>query len=545
MGCPLSTATTAGGAPETPYNRHFFGGLTLANLLSSLVRISAGTTLSRVLGFVRDVVLARVFGADDTTDAFFVAFKIPNFLRRLFAEGAFAVAFVPVLTEYRATRSVQDLKRLVDRVAGTLGVVLLAVSLAGVIGAPFLMLVFAPGWASSGDESFGLAVEMLRLTFPYLLFISLTAFAGGILNAHDRFGVPAFTPVLLNLVLIACALWLSPHMATPVTALAWGVLFAGVAQFAFQLPFLHQLQLVPRFTPAPRDPSVRRILRQMTPAVLGVSVTQINLLVDTVIATFLAGGSISGLYYSDRLVEFPVGVLGVALGTLILPGLAQRHVAAAPAEFSRLIDWGLRWVVLLGLPAMTGLIMLAGPVISTLFQSDVFDARDVHMASRSLVTYAVGLLPFLLVKVLAPGFFARQDSRTPVRFAMLAVLVNLCLSLLLMRFLQHAGLALATSLAAAVNAGLLFRGLRRGGVYRPSAGWPGLLLKAAFGSAVMGLFALLAAWPLDDWTTVSLVTRAWRLAAIVCAAVTIYFGTLWLLGVRMTDFDGRPPAAVR
>jgi putative peptidoglycan lipid II flippase len=311
------------------------------------------------------------------------------------------------------------------------------------------------------------------------------------------------------------------------------------------LPFLHQLRLVPRFTAAPRDPAVRRILRQMTPAVLGVSVTQINLLVDTVIASFLAGGSISWLYYSDRLVEFPVGVLGVALGTLILPGLAQRQVAAAPAEFSRLIDWGLRWVVLLGLPAMTGLIMLAGPVIATLFQSDVFDARDVHMASRSLVTYAVGLLPFLLVKVLAPGFFARQDSRTPVRFAMLAVLVNLSLSLLLMRFLQHAGLALATSLAAAVNAGLLFRGLRRGGVYRPSAGWTGLLLKAAFGSAVMGLFALLAAWPLDDWTTVSLVTRAWRLAAIVCGGVTIYFGTLWLLGVRMTDFDGRPPAAVR
>lgn len=498
-----------------------------------------------MLGFVRDVVLARVFGADDATDAFFVAFKIPNFLRRLFAEGAFSVAFVPILTEYRATRSSRDLKVLVDRVAGTLAMVLLAVSVAGVMAAPLLMLVFAPGWASGGGENFGLAVEMLRLTFPYLLFISLTAFAGGILNAHDRFGVPAFTPVLLNLVLIASALWLSPHMATPVTALAWGVLLAGVAQFAFQLPFLHRLRLVPRFTPAPRDPAVRRILRQMAPAVLGVSVTQINLLVDTVIASFLAGGSISWLYYSDRLVEFPVGVLGVALGTLILPGLAKRHVAAAPAEFSRLIDWGLRWVVLLGVPAMTGLILLAGPVIATLFQSDVFDARDVGMTSRSLVTYGVGLLPFLLIKVLAPGFFARQDSRTPVRFGMLAVLVNLCLSLLLMRSLQHAGLALATSLAAAVNAGLLFYGLRRCGAYRPPGGWPGLLLKAILGSAVMGLFLFLAAAPLDDWTVASQVARAWRLAALVCAGVMVYFGALWLLGVRKTDFDGRAPAAAR
>ena len=331
-------------------------------MLKSLAKVGSNTMLSRVLGFIRDLVFAHMFGASAGTDAFFVAFKIPNFLRRLFAEGAFSVAFVPVLTEYKEKRGFDELKLFIDHVAGTLGAVLLAVTLLGVIGAPFLVLVFAPGFI--GDpEKLALASDMLRLTFPYLFFISLTALAGGILNAHNRFGIPAFTPVLLNISMIGCALWLSPLMDRPVVALAWGVLFAGIAQLLFQGPFLHQLKLLPKFKFAPKDEGVRKIGRLMLPALFGVSVTQLNLLLDTLIASFLVTGSISWLYYSDRLMEFPLGVLGVALGTVILPSLSRTHATESTEGFSRTIDWALRWALLLGVPAAVGLFMLSGPMI--------------------------------------------------------------------------------------------------------------------------------------------------------------------------------------
>lgn len=499
--------------------------------------------MSRALGFVRDLTLARLFGADDATDAFFVAFKAPNFLRRLFAEGAFALAVVPLLTEYRMRRSPGELKAFVDRVAGTLAVMLVAVSLVAVAAAPALVAVFAPGWAFAGGPRFDLAAEMLQLTFPYLLFVSLTAFAGGILNAHDRFGIPAFTPVLLNLVLIACALWLAPRLDTPVMALAWGVLVAGVAQLAFQLPFLHRLGMLPRLRPAPRDPAVRQILSRMTPALFGVSVTQINLLVDTLIASFLASGSISWLYYSDRLVEFPVGILGVAVGTVILPGLSRRHAEGAAAEFSRTLDWGLRWIMLFGLPATVGLAVLAGPLIATLFLSAVFDAADVHMAARSLLAYSFGLVPILLVKALAPGFYARQDSRTPVRIGVVTLGANLVLSLILVVPLQHAGLALATSLAAAANAGLLLFVLRRSGVYRPPPGWAGLLAKVLTGCSAMAIVLWWGAGDTEQWLGLSPAGRIWRLTLWIGLAALLYFLWLGLCGLRWRDFDGRLPAA--
>ena len=496
--------------------------------------------LSRILGFVRDLVLARLFGADASTDAFFVAFKIPNFLRRLFGEGAFATAFVPVLTEYKERRSFDELKGLVDHVAGTLGLVLLTVSLLGVVAAPLVVSLFAFGWVLDGaQEKLDLAASMLRLTFPYLFFISLTAFAGGILNAHNRFAVPAFTPVLLNLCLIGAALWLSPHMQEPVTALAWGVLIAGVVQFTFQLPFLNRLGLLPRPRPKADHEGVRRIMKLMLPALFAVSVVQINLLLDTVLASFLQTGSISWLYYSDRLMEFPQGVLGVALATVILPALSRNHAADDPAVFSETLDWGLRTTVIFGVPAAVGLVVLAGPMIATLFLSERFDLHDVVMARQSLMAYASGLLAFILIKVLAPGYYARQDTATPVKIGIIAMLVNMAFNLALIFPLKHAGLALATSLSAFVNAILLYLGLRRAGVYRPSAQWPLLWSRVGLASVVMVAVLLLASPALESWSAMGVWERAGQLAGFILLGAAAYFATLLLLGLRARDLGRR------
>ena len=514
----------------------------LSSLFKSLSTVGANTLLSRILGFVRDLVLARLFGADATTDAFFVAFKIPNFLRRLFAEGAFATAFVPVLTEYKTQRSYDELKSFVDHVAGTLALVLLGVSLLGMLAAPLVVGLFAFGWYFDGEQGqLALAAEMLRLTFPYLLFISLTAFAGGILNAHGRFAVPAFTPVLLNLSLIGCALWLSPLMGEGrgVVALAWGVLIAGIAQLTFQLPFLHQLRLLPRFKPQPRDPGVRRVLWLMLPALFAVSVTQINLLLDTVLASFLAAGSISWLYFSDRLVEFPLGVLGVALGTVILPKLSQKQAEESPEGFRHTLDWGLRATLVFGLPAALGLAMLAGPMIATLFQSAVFTPHDVRMATQSLMAYAVGLPAFILIKVLAPGYYARQDTRTPVKIAVIAMVANMAFNLALIVPLQHAGLALATSLSAYLNAFLLYRGLRRQGVYQPGAGWRRVWLWLVVGLVDMAVLLWFIVPPLDYWLTADTWSRALGLLAWITAGAGIYFLSMLLLGMRVRHLRGQ------
>ncbi|WP_082117168.1 murein biosynthesis integral membrane protein MurJ [Sedimenticola thiotaurini] len=504
-------------------------------MFRSLAKVGSNTLLSRILGFVRDLVVAHTFGANAGTDAFFVAFKIPNFLRRLFAEGAFAVAFVPVLTEYKERRSFAELKLFVDHVAGTLGAILLAVTLAGVLGAPVLAMVFAPGFIGS-EGKLDLAVDMLRLTFPYLFFISLTAFAGGILNAHGRFGVPAFTPVFLNVSLISCALWLAPLLERPIMALAWGVLFAGILQLLFQYPFLRQIRLFPRFIPAPKDEGVRRIGRLMLPALFGVSVTQLNLLLDTLIASFLVSGSISWLYYSDRLMEFPLGILGVGLATVILPNLSKKHATESPQGFSHVIDWALRWGLLLGLPAAVGLFVLAGPMIATLFQSEVFDAADVAMSRQSLMAYALGLLSFILIKVLAPGYYSRQDTRTPVRIAVIAMFANMVLNIILVFPLAHAGLALATSLSATLNAFLLFRGLRKAGVYRPEPGWLLLILRGAAASAVMGGVLLWGVGDLASWLGMATVDKVWRLLIWVLAGAASYFAVLALLGIGPRHF---------
>lgn len=507
-------------------------------LLKSTATVGSMTMISRVLGLVRDMVIARGFGAGVGADAFFVAFKIPNFLRRLFAEGAFSQAFVPVLSEYKAQRSHDEVRGLVDNVVGVLGGVLFLVTLVGILAAPVLVTIFAPGFLSEAKK-FDLAAGMIRLTFPYLLFISLTALAGGILNSFGRFGVPAFTPVFLNLSLIAAALWLAPYMAEPVTALAWGVLLAGIVQLAFQLPYLRGLRLLPRPRFSLRDPGVRRVARLMLPGIFGSSVAQINLLFDTLIASFLVTGSISWLYYSDRLMEFPLGVFGIALATVILPRLSLQHAMASLNDFSRTLDWALRWVVLIGTPAACGLIILAAPMLMTLFQYGAFDLQDVQLARLSLMAYALGLPGFILIKVLAPAFYARQDTRTPVRIGVIAMLANMAMNVAFVIPMviwklpgPHAGLALATSLAAFLNAGLLFRRLRRDDCFQPGAGWWPLLIRVGLASLCMLLVLGLGVSDLPVWHEREWLVRLGYLLMWVLVGALSYAGCLWLCGLR-------------
>jgi putative peptidoglycan lipid II flippase len=500
-------------------------------MFRSLFTVGAFTFLSRILGFARDLVLAHAFGAGAATDAFFVAFKIPNFFRRLFAEGAFATAFVPVLSEYKEKRAFEDLKRFVDHIAGALGGVLLAITIIGVLFAPFIIMIFAPGFIGD-DEKQLLASDMLRLTFPYLLFISLTAFCGAILNTYGKFGPPAFSPVLLNVCLITAALWLAPQMERPVVALAWGVFIAGVVQLLFQLPFLAHLRLIPRFSIDRKDEGVKRVMWLMVPALFGVSVTQLNLLLDTLLASFLETGSISWLYYSDRLMEFPLGVLGVALGTVILPNLSAKHASESKEGFSKTLDWALRWVLFLGLPSAVGLFVLAGPIIATLFQSDLFLPRDVEMATRSLMAYSIGLLAFIAIKVLAPGYFARQDTKTPVKIAIKAMSVNMVLNLILIFPLAHAGLALATTLSSSLNAWLLYRGLRQEGIYQPAPGWWKLILRALLACTAMAACLWWLAGDLSAWTSMARIDKILNLLGLILGGGLVYLGLLFAMGFR-------------
>ncbi len=510
----------------------------MASLAKSIATVGSNTLLSRVMGFVRDLVVARVFGADAGTDAFFVAFKIPNFMRRLFAEGAFSMAFVPVLNEYKTKHSFPELKNFVDDVSGTLGAVLLFVTILGVLGAPVLILIFAPGFVGETDKQ-QMATEMLRLTFPYLMFISLTAFAGGILNTYDRFGVPAFTPVLLNVSLIACALMLAPEMEQPVYALAWGVLFAGIAQLVFQVPFLSQIGLLPRPRVKFKDKGVKRIIKLMVPALFGVSVTQIGLLLNTLLASFLVTGSITWLYYGDRLMEFPLGILGVALGTVILPKLSRKHAEQSSEEFSRTLDWALRWVLLLGMPSAVGLLVLAGPMMATLFYSGEFTGEDVAMATRALMAYALGLTAFMGIKVLAPGFYARQDMKTPVKIAVVAMAANVGFSLILMFPLGHTGLALATTISAGVNAGLLLRGLLREDIYRPATGWTALMARSFGACLVMGLLLWWGCGETVQWLEMRTWDRVLRLLGWILAGGAAYALALLTFGIRPRHFLAR------
>ncbi len=459
------------------------------NLLKALATVSSMTLVSRVLGFIRDVVIARLFGAGLVTDAFFVAFRIPNLLRRLFAEGAFSQAFVPVLSEYRTRR---------------------------------------------GDS-----VAMLRITFPYILFISLVSLAGGILNTWSRFVIPALTPALLNLSFIFGALFLSPYFEPPVMVLAWAVFIGGALQLALQVPALAKIGMLPRPRLSFSDPGVRRILVLMAPAALGVSAGQVSLLINTIFASFLENGSVSWLYYADRLMEFPTGLLGVALGTILLPSLSKYHSASDEGEYSKLLDWGLRLTFIFAAPAAVALAMLSVPLVATLFHYGRFGEHDLWMTRQALIAYSVGLLGLILVKVLAPGFYARQNIRTPVRIAIVTLIATQLMNAALIAPLKHTGLALAIGLGACLNAGLLYRQLRRHGIYRPQPGWGTFVLKVAAALAAMALALWFAMGPAPWWLAASGATRAAAVTGLVLLGGAAYFAGLRLLGFRLGDFSRR------
>lgn len=508
------------------------------NLLKTLATVSGMTLVSRILGFVRDVLIARIFGAGIATDAFFVAFRIPNLLRRLFAEGAFSQAFVPIFAEYKNRRTAEEAREMVDHVAALLGIALFVVTLIGVIAAPLLIYVSAPGFIAS-PQKFDLTVELLRITFPYILFISLVSLAGGILNTHSKFSVPALTPALLNLSFIGCALWLAPLLDPPVLALAWAVLIGGVLQLAFQVPFLIRIKLLPRPRLRSVDTGAWRVLKQMGPAVFGVSVGQVSLLINTIFASFLVTGSVSWLYYADRLMEFPAGLLGVALGTILLPSLSRHYTNNSTEEYSRLLDWGLRLTVLLTLPAALALALLSTPLVATLFYHGEFSANDVWMTRDALVAYSVGLLGLILVKVLAPGFYARQNIKTPVKIAVITLAATQLMNLAFVIPLQHAGLALAIGLGACLNAGLLYYKLRSQKIYQPQPGWAIFFVKLLLALAVMGVALWFAAGSDVSWLTSSALERAIRLMWVVLLGAASYFATLWILGFRLKDFAKR------
>ena len=515
-------------------------------LIQSTSIVSGMTLLSRILGLARDMVFARFFATSLVMDAFLVANRIPNMLRRFFAEGAFSQGFVPVMAQYREKHSHEEAREFVDAIAGTFGLILFGITLVGVVAAPVLVAIVAPGFIGD-DGRFELATMMLRFTFPYLLFISLTAFAGGILNTYGRFAVPALTPVILNVVLIAAAIWVAPLLAEPGMALAYAVFIAGVLQLLFQIPFLMRIRAIPRPKWRIAHAGVRRVMTLMLPAIFGSSVAQINLLVGGIIASLLGVGKISLLYYSDRLMEFPLGLFGIALATVTLPYLSRQYANESHDEFSATIDWSMKLVLLIAVPAAIGLILLAEPLVATIFYGGNFTVDDVRMTALALQAFSVGLVGFSYVKILAPAYFARQDTKTPVKFGLIALAVNFVLSVTLAWYLtsigyagNHAGLALAISIAALLNAYLLYRGLRRDGVVTHSGSWRklGLQVVAANGAMwfVLGQFHRPLAW----WIDAGFSGRAVWLTVSIAAAAGIYALVLLSLGLRSADLGMRP-----
>ena len=505
------------------------------NLLRALATVSSMTLLSRILGYVRDFFIARVFGAGLATDAFFVALRIPNLMRRLFAEGAFSQAFVPILAEVRNRESPENTRALVDCVSTALFLALMAATAIGMALAPLVVYVSAPGFAAEPGK-FELTVAMLRITFPYILFISLVAMAAGVLNTWSRFAVPAFTPVLLNVSFIVGAAFFAERFDPPVLVLAWAVFAGGLLQLAFQLPFLWKIGMLPRWRLNLKHPGLARVLKLMAPALFGVSVSQISLLINTIFASFLVTGSVSWLYYADRLMEFPAGVLGAALGTILLPSLSKHHASGAPVEYSRLLDWGLRLTLLLALPAAAALAVLAMPLITTLFHYGQFGVEDAWMTREALVAYSVGLVGMILVKILAPGFYARQNVVTPVKIGLVTLAATQLMNLAFIGPLRHAGLALAIGLGACLNAALLYRYLRKQGIYDPQPGWLAFTLKVAASVLAMAAALAYAMGPAAAWLQAGWQWKVGMLAVLVLLGVAVYGACLLALGFRPRHF---------
>lgn len=502
------------------------------------------TLISRVLGLVRDIVIANIMGAGASADVFFFANKIPNFLRRLFAEGAFAQAFVPVLSEYH-TLDEQDktneTRKLIAQVSGTLGVIVSLVTLFGMIASPLFVALFGFGWFldwlhdGPASAKFDLASTLLKITFPYLWFVSFTALSGAILNTYGRFAVSAFTPVLLNVGVIACAIYLAPLMDNPAFALAWGVFLGGFIQFAFQIPFLYRAGALVKPQWAWHAPGVAKIRKLIIPALFGVSVTQINLLLDTIIASMLITGSISWLYYADRLLEFPLGLFGIGIATVILPSLAKLHTKKDTQEFSDTIDWGLRIVSLFGWPALAGLMVLAQPIIMVLFMRGEFTEHEVLQVSYALFAYLAGLLSFMFIKVLAPGYYARQDTKTPVKIAIKAMVANMAFNLMLAPFFGYIGLAIATTLSATLNAMMLYHGLKSAKVFYLAKKTWWFIARLMCAAAIMAFIVYQISPTFEVWLSMSFAKQVLQLIICIACGIASYLICLAVLGIRLSD----------
>jgi putative peptidoglycan lipid II flippase len=514
------------------------------NLLKTLASISSMTLLSRILGFVRDMLMARIFGAGMANEAFVIAYRLPNLLRRMFAEGAFSQAFVPIFSEYKSRRGHEETQLLVDHVTTWLAIILFFVTLIGIVAAPLLVYVTAPGFANS-PEKFNLTVQLLRITSPYIFFISLVAVAAGILNTYNKYWVSAFSPVLLNVCFIAAMLWLVPYFDQPIMALAWAVFFGGLIQLAFQVPFLKKVGILPRWRFTLKDEGVWRVLKQMGPAVFGVSISQISLIINTIFASFMMLGSVSWLFYADRLMEIPAGLLGVAISTILLTSLSKYHADRNTEEYSKMLDWGLRLTIMLTLPAALSLGLIAVPLLSTFFQGGAFAANDVLMTRNALVGYSIGLIGMLLVKVLAPAFYARQDIRTPVKIGIITLIATQLMNLIFISWLkhigqpQHAGLALAIGLGACINSGVLYYLLRKRGIFQPEPGWMKFTIKVFVALLALGFVLWFGMGTEQHWLTTHGWPRVIHLSWLVTLGVVVYFSVLGLLGFRLKDFSRR------
>ncbi|MGB5446229.1 MAG: murein biosynthesis integral membrane protein MurJ [Psychromonas sp.] len=511
-------------------------------LLKSGLIVSAMTLISRLLGLLRDIVIANLMGAGEAADVFFFANKIPNFLRRLFAEGAFSQAFVPVLTEYEKKQSPDQVKQLIAAVSGTLGTIITIITILGVLGSSVITALFGFGWfldwwqGNPDAQKFELASLLLKITFPYLWFITFTAFSGAILNTIGKFAVAAFTPVFLNIAIIACALFVSPQLQQPEIGLAIGVFVGGAVQFFFQIPFLRKEKLLVKPAWDWHHPGVVKIRTLMIPALFGVSVSQINLLMDTLIASFLQTGSISWLYYAERLLEFPLGLFGIAIATVILPSLASFHVTDSRERFAKTLDWGIRMVFVLGFPAMLGLIILAQPMLRVLFLRGEFAMQDVSMAAMALWGYGCGLLSFMMIKILAPGYYARQDTRTPVKYGIIAMVSNMLLNIVFAIPYGYVGLAFATSLSATLNASLLWYGLYKTGVYQKQKDSVSVFIRIIIAGLLMTACLVMLTPSLPAWSQLSLLSSALKLSSLIVAGVVVYLLALALTGLRFKHF---------
>ncbi len=510
-------------------------------LLKAGIVVSLMTLISRILGLVRDVVIARIVGADAAADVYIFANKIPNFLRRLFAEGAFAQAFIPVLTEVLENEDEKRQKEFIAKVSGTLGLILFVTAIVGVIASPIITGLFGFGWfldywhGEQDGEKFVLASTLLKITFPYIFFISLTGFAGAILNTMHKFAVSSFTPVLLNISIIACAFFMSPHIEEPAFALAWGVFIGGAVQLGFQLPFLAKAGVLVKPRWGWQDKYVTKVRTLMIPALFGVSVSQINLLLDTFIASFLVTGSISWLYYSDRLLEFPLGLFGIAIATVILPSLSRNHVTKDANTFSSTLDWAIRIVSMLGIPAGVALFVLSFPLLMVIFQGGAFEVDDGYKASYSLMAYSFGLFSFMLVKIFAPAFYSRQDTKTPVKYGIITMVVNMVFNIILAIPFGYVGLAIATSISGSLNAFLLYRRLSFLGVYKITKATWFFLFRVILSAIIM--CSCITLWNSEtDWAALTFVERLYELGVLIIIGVVSYFVALILVGMRVKHF---------